>query len=699
MIREDQDRLNLLIVEESPNDAEALANILKQGGKLVRHRYCEDIDGLRQAIEQGLPDLVLLSEDIEGMEIHRVVQALRDAGVTVPVIVVGVDNDEKRVIAAMKAGAADLVSFDLPEHLMLVVEREQRFVRMARAYRHLEESHKETERRCHSLLDSSRDAIAYVHDGMHIYANRSYLEMFGFEDTEEIEGQPIMDLVADEDMPRLKEFLRTYARSPAENGEPATLEVKCVSATRGTFQAVMEFTPASIEGEPCTQIVIRDRAVDPDLAEKVKYLSKQDMLTGLFNRQYFIEELELAVESARTGESDGMLFFLLPDNFRTVRETVGIGGSDLVLRELAELLRREAGEQAVISRFGDTTFTILVRGMGIEEAEALGERLREAIAGHLFEIEGRGVSLTASIGITPVNEHVKDAQDAVSRADLACDIASQNGGDRIHLHNPKTDAELGKERDDEWKRLVESALEHDLFRLYYQPIVSLLGDTREQYEVLLRLVRDDGEEVSPNSFFPVAENHGLLPAIDRWVMDHALASLAEHRGSGHDTRLFIKVSGTTLDDEEFLPWAVECLKRHQVNPQAVVFEIAEKEAGAHLKGAKRFLKAMNELHVGTALEHFGGSPQSFQLLKHLPVEFLKIDGSYIHNLMQNEDNQAMVKSICEMARSMQKKVIAEFVQDAGSLTVLFQYGVEYIQGYFLQEPHEAMDYDFSEESV
>ncbi|HHH45536.1 MAG TPA: EAL domain-containing protein, partial [Thiotrichales bacterium] len=517
---------------------------------------------------------MLLSEDIEGMEIHRVVQALRDAGVTVPVIVVGVDNDEKRVIAAMKAGAADLVSFDLPEHLMLVVEREQRFVRMARAYRHLEESHKETERRCHSLLDSSRDAIAYVHDGMHIYANRSYLEMFGFEDTEEIEGQPIMDLVADEDMPRLKEFLRTYARSPAENGEPATLEVKCVSATRGTFQAVMEFTPASIEGEPCTQIVIRDRAVDPDLAEKVKYLSKQDMLTGLFNRQYFIEELELAVESARTGESDGMLFFLLPDNFRTVRETVGIGGSDLVLRELAELLRREAGEQAVISRFGDTTFTILVRGMGIEEAEALGERLREAIAGHLFEIEGRGVSLTASIGITPVNEHVKDAQDAVSRADLACDIASQNGGDRIHLHNPKTDAELGRERDDEWKRLVESALEHDLFRLYYQPIVSLLGDTREQYEVLLRLVRDDGEEVSPNSFFPVAENHGLLPAIDRWVMDHALASLAEHRGNGHDTRLFIKVSGTTLDDEEFLPWAVECLKRHQVNPQAVVFEIA-----------------------------------------------------------------------------------------------------------------------------
>lgn len=699
MIREDQDRIQLLVIEESPNDAEALANLFKQSGRVVRHRYCADAEGLRAALEQGVPDLVLLSEGIEGMDTARVAGLLRDAGADVPLVVVGVDNDERRVIDAMRQGACDLVSFDFPEHLLLVAERERRHQRTARAHAALEQRYRETERRCHALLDSSRDAIAYVHDGMHIHANRSYLELFGFDDPEEIEGQPIMDLVAPEDMPKLKAFLRSHGRQTESSGAPATLELHCISPARGPFEAVMEFTPASIEGEPCTQVVIRDRTADPDLAEKVKYLSKQDMLTGLYNRQYFMEELELAVSAARSGDGPGAVLYLAPDDFRAVRDAVGIGGSDLVLRELADRLRRLVPESATLARFGDAAFTLLAPELDREAARRLGEALRAAVADALFEVEGRAVTLTASVGITPIDEQARDAQEVVSRADLACEVARQEGGDRVHLHDPHTDEALGREREDHWQQLTEQALAEDRFRLFYQPIVNLLGAPREQYEVLLRMEDEDGEEILPAKFLPVAEAHGLLPDIDRWVVDHALATLAQRRAEGYDTVLFIKISGTTLDDEDFLPWVVERLQQHAVNPEAVVFEVAEKEAGGHLKGAKRFLKAMRELHVGTALEHFGGSPQSFQLLKHLPVDFLKIDGAFVHNLTADEDNQAMVKSICEMAKSMHKKTIAEFVQDASSLTLLFQYGVDYIQGYFLQAPHPAMDYDFSEESL
>ncbi len=696
-MRKEQQTLRLIIIEATQNDAEAIANILRGAGYAVRFMYAKDQTELEQALEQQLPDLILCAQELDALRLEQVVELLHARLLNVPLIAIGANADEPHVIEALRAGATDLVSFDAPEHLLLVLIREQRNLEMQSSLNYYRAGHKETERRCRSLLDSSRDSIAYVHDGMHIYANTSYLEMFGFGNLDEIEGTPIMDMVAGDDQVSFKEFLRNYGKN--ESGMEASLDVKCVSA-KGSFNAKMEFTPATIDGEPCTQILIRDQAIgDKELEQKLKYLSKQDVLTGLYNRQYFMEELELAVNNARAGSGTSGLLYILIDNFKALKESVGLGASDLVVSDIANLVKDKVGTLGLPARFGDSSFTVLVKGQHAAATQTLADELRRAVEEHILDIEGRSLTLTISIGISLVTDSIRDAEESLARADLACEVARSSGGNRLHLHNPMADEQVGREREQQWYHLIQEALSEGRLHLVYQPIVSLQGEIDEKYEVLMRMRDSEGEDIRPGQFLPVAMQTGQIVEIDRWVIRSAVEVLSERRRNGANTVFFIKLAGPTLDDHELPIWISQVLKEARLATDAIVFEIAEADASEHLKGAKAFVAAISSLHCKTSLEHFGSSPNSFQLLKHLPVDYLKIDGKFIHNLMRDTDNQAVVKSIVEMARSMNKVCIAEFVEDASSLTVLFQYGIQYIQGYFLAEPTAGLNYDFTEGSI
>ncbi len=687
--------LQLLVAEESRNDAEALANILRNARQKSRLTFVADQDDLAAALERQAPDLVLCATGLEALPLEALLAALRERGLDVPVIAIGESADEPAVVEAMRAGADDLCSYDQPEHLQLVVQREVRQLRLRQDAQRYELKFRESEKRARTLMESSRDAIAYVHEGMHIFANHSYLKMFGFSELEEIEGTPILDMVAPANHDAFKDFLRNYDKDGETHGE---FEARGLLPDGKQFDAVMEFTPASIDGEPCTQIIIRSQAANSaELEQKLKYLSKQDVLTGLYNRQYFLEELELAVTDAVSGSAPSGVIYLLMDNFKDVKDNHGIGAADMVISEIADLVREQATEDDIIARFGDHSFAILRRDCDADSIQDLARRLHQAVEEHIAEVDGQSITTTCSIGMSLVTESTPSAQEVIARADLACEVARSSGGNQIHMHNPVVDEQIGKERDQQMHALIKDALDNDQFRLVFQPIVSLQGDAEEKYEVLLRMLDHDGEQILPSQFLAVAQQTGQVADIDHWVIRHAAQVLAEHRKQGNDTHFFIKLSTGTLLDENLGAVVREAIEAAGLPGHALIFEIAEQSACQHLKQAKAFVKAVHELQCKTALEHFGSGPNSFQLLKHLPVDYLKVDGSFIHNLATEPDNQAMVKSILETARSMNKQCIAEFVQDAHSLAVLWQSGIDYIQGNFLQEPSESLDYDFSSE--
>jgi diguanylate cyclase (GGDEF)-like protein/PAS domain S-box-containing protein len=687
--------LQLLVIEDSMNDIELLVSTLKNAGMAVRSTSAEDEEELQEAIKNQELDIILCSVDSEEPSLAQVHQAIAAEKKKIPVIATAKDLDTDLMIEVMEAGARDLVSREYPEHLQMVVQRESKGLHAEKRYLDCIKLLKESESRAKALLDSSRDAITYVHEGMHIYANQVYLDTFGFSGLDDIEGTPIMDMVSSDDHDKLKTFLRAFSKGDDSKTE---LEIKGLRPKGETFNALMEFSHASIEGEPCTQIIIRDQSINKELEKKLKFLSKQDPLTGLYNRQFFIDSLDRAVDEARKEGKTSAVLYLMPDNFRSVKENAGLAGADNILTEIATILKDTLDKTEVIARFGDNAFTILTHLGDTNIIMAVADKIRKAIDDHIFEANNQTIAITCSIGIGMVGETSENAQEVLSHADLACELAIHDGGNQVHLHNPIADQKASQERDQHWIDSIKNAIDNNLFTLAYQPIASLHGDTAEKYEVLVRMHNEEGEEILPGQFIPIAEEHGLITSIDRWVILNAAKALSQRRAAGNDTTFFIKISEASLTDSKLVPWLAELISKARLDGNWLVFEVFESAAANQIKGAAAFVEEIKKLNCQFCIEHFGKAPNSIKLLNHLPADFLKIDGSFMRNLASNEENQAMVKSISEVANAQGNATIAEFVEDASSLAVLWQCQVNFIQGNFLQKPHDMMDYDFEGDS-
>lgn len=685
--------LRLIILEESQNDAESLANVLRNAGHALRMTYVDSMDSLETTLEDQTPDVLLCgSSHISASE--DVVLTLAQRNLDAPVIALAENVDEPAIVEALRTGVAALVSYDLPEHLQLVAEREISALKGRRTIERHNDYLRESEKRYRTLMDSSRDAIIYAHEGMHVYANPAYLDMFGFENSNEIEGTSVLDMVDPSDHGKLKEFLRNYAGN-REQGDK--LEVKGLGPGGHQFNTIMEFAPASIDGEPCTQIIIRNQADSAALEDQIKTLSKQDILTGLYSRQHFMEVLESAID-ADAGPADSCAaIYLLLDNFKSIRENIGIAASDLVLSDIASVLRSNTTDTELLARFGDHSFSIMSTNASKEAITELVDKIRISIEEHISEVDGRAITTTCSLGVSILNDARISAQDMISRADLACEVARSAGGNQAHIHNTDVDEQLDMENEERWEEMVRKAIAEDHFQCAYQPIVSLQGEEGERYEVLLRITDEQGEYILPGQLISIAEKFGICEKIDRWVIEQTIRTLAERRDADNQITFFIKISGPTLSDNDLLLWISDLIKENRISSDSIVLEISEEAATGNLKDAKAFIKAASALHCKTAIEHFGCGTSQPQLLKHLPVDYLKIDGSIIRNIATDEERQMRVREIIKLARSLDKQCIAECVDDASCLAVLWQTGVDFIQGHFVQEPDDSMSYDFHAE--
>lgn len=691
--------LRLVIIDDSSNDAEMITNVLRRAGYGVRATRVTDAEDLQTAIDQSA-DLILCASQLSEFSPLDALPVLKASGKDIPFIVVYDKINDKTILELMQAGARDLVPKDQPERLQFVVEREFNDLEERRAHRRINNMFRESEKRCRSLLDSSRDAIAYVHEGMHIYANGVYLNMFGYQSLEDIEGTPIMDMVAAEGHAQFKDFLRQYAK---QSEAMQQIEIQGVRSDGTQFNVGMEFTPASIDGEICTQIIIRDLSLISELESRLESMSKVDLLTGLYNRHYFMDELDAAVAEAASGGETCALLYIGLDNFSKIQENIGIAASDLVLGDIAALLRDKVGEADLAARFGDRlgddVFTVLVRNKDVGYALKLAEELRKAVEENVSDAGGQSVTTTCSIGVIQIGENTPDSREILNRVSKACIATQSGGGNKVHLYNPVLEDQSAKARLQQWANRLQDAITHQRLRLVYQPVVNLHGAPQELYQVLLRMQDENRNEIPPDEFIPAAEGTGLNPAIDRWVIEHAIEALATKRRSGAKTRFFIKLCGETIKDENLLPWLSERIKTARLEGDSLLFEVSESAAFHYLKNTQILMKGLKELHCHFTLSHFGCDANSINNLKRYPagIAYLKIDSSLLTNMAANPQNQTAVKAINEAAHAAHIMTIAERVQDAGSLAVLWQLGVDYVQGYYLQKPSESLDYDFSGE--
>ncbi|MEO7199896.1 MAG: GGDEF domain-containing response regulator [Dokdonella sp.] len=682
--------INLLLIEDSADDAQQLNAVLRNGAIAVRPSRAVNEAELEDLLERQTPDLILINIGSADVSLQHCMDAVGRTGKDIVVIAYGAQLSEEAMVTAIREGARTIILHNRPEHVQMVVRREFESLTTRRSVRRLEGSLREAERRCGALLDSSRDPVAYVHEGMHVRANRAYLETFQFDDFEDIEGLSILDLIAADDADDFKSLLRRLSKGEKP---PQKLNLKAQRNDGSTFDAIMEFSEANYEGEACQQIIFRQQMVDAALAEELDALRSKDLVTDLFNRQYLLTELEHATAAAANGKMDQALLLLEPDNFKVVLDGIGLGNTDLLLGDMANLLRRHLRDGDIPGRIGDHTFGVVVAERSMEEVHLLAETLRKAFEDRIFEVGKQSITLTVSVSGSLLGEKNTARNVALEQASGALRNAQTEGGNRVNIFDPTAQDKADAQKHRHWLKLIDDALNNDGFVLYYQPIVSMQGSDEDFYEVLLRMKGPQGE-ILPNHFLPIAEQHNLLMQIYRWVIAKAIQTLAARQQAEQKTILFIKLTPQSLDDQGLVPWIALQLKNARLGGDSLVFEMPESKVVTSLKPARAFFKSLEQLHCGFALEQFGSGLNSFQLLKHVPAHYLKIDRNFMLDLSQNKENQERIKSICEQARALGKLTVAEFVEDAGSMSILFSCGVNFVQGNFLREPGIVMDYDF-----
>ncbi|MDA0790752.1 MAG: EAL domain-containing protein [Proteobacteria bacterium] len=688
-----KDPVRLLILEQSQNRAEELIVLLRTAGRATRAHQIESEADLARQISDQPWDLLLASGEANGMTAESVINQIRSAEKDIPIIMLADNRDPASITEGLKLGARDVALADDNERLILLIERELDNLAVRRAKRKADVELRETDRRNQLLLASSNAAIAYVHEGMHIYTNRAYVDLFGYEDEDELAGIPIIDLIANADQDKFKKFLKSYA----DNGGDSD-EFTCVDVDGSNILTTLALSPATYDGESCTQVIFRQMVDDSELEHRIKEISSQDLLTGLFNRQYFIEALDTAVDQALEGKQNYVLFYIQIDHFSRVRSEAGISNSDLVLGEIASFIRNMVDDAHIMARFGDDVLALLFNGSEREEAAALAEQIRSGVEGHLCEVSGKNFQLTVSIGLTLVSESAPTSEEIISRAHLASEAVED--GNVVNFYQPKqvTVGDDGKALSSEHiKDLLKKALATNTLKLVFQPIISLHGEDEEQYEVLLRLIEDDGHELNPGQFMGAAEEAGLLEKIDRWVILQSIKRVARQRSSGGKGKVFINLSHKSISDETFLPWLSVAFKAAKLPSDAIILQIHENDATSYIKQATRFCKGLGQLHCKASINHFGCSLNPFNLLKHLTPDYVKLDGSFAQSIEDSEEKQ---QELAEMIKSLQATGVLTAISGVESpnvLALLWQTGLNYIQGYCLSEPLDEMDYDFSED--
>jgi diguanylate cyclase (GGDEF)-like protein/PAS domain S-box-containing protein len=687
--------VHLLILDPSQNDAESVVSLLRNAGRATRaHRITSEED-LEENLKSGTWDLLLARDVEQEFTPDDALAMVKRMDKDVPFILMSEDYSRERAVGLMKAGAQDIVPYQYSDHLVLVVKRELAALEERRRRRLLESHLRESEQRCQLLLESSKDAIAYINDGMHIYANQSYMEFLGYDDIDELICIPVLDTLTPESQEKYKEFMKSFQ----EKGKDG-MTLTCVAkrSDEEELNVIMSVSAATYDGEICTQIVLQPEHNDAELEEKLKEISSQDLLTGLFNRQYFMESLSQAVARAGKENESGAIAYIALDNFMGMKSRVGIAGADLLLGDLATLLREKTGDNMVLARLSDDAFCIMCLPCEEQAMTEQCEAIRKAIEDHLFDINGRTVQITVSIGVAMITENSPKAPDLLGRAHTAsAELRKKEGfeqGNGVLVYNPADYEVLDESNSTE---AIQKALDDNRFRLLFQPIINLRGEGEEHYEAFVRMLDKDDKEVSPYDILPPMGPSDMAIKIDRWVILQTIKQLASHRGRGHDTRLFLNITAETLQDKTFASWLSVALKAARLPGESLIFQIREGDANNFMKPAREFAKSVHELHSKVSISHFGCALNPFNTLKHIDVDYVKVDGSFTEEIQKSDKAREEIKEMVKSLQSAGKLTIIPLVENAGVLATLWQAGVNYIQGYYLQAPVPEMNYDFGDQ--
>lgn len=549
----------------------------------------------------------------------------------------------------------------------------------------------------HLLLESSGEGIFGVDTDLRCtFANQAASRLLGYP-VETLIGQDMHLLVqhSTEESFTINREVSPLYRTVRDNKPYRSDEVVMWTSEGNCFPVEYSCSPIIESGQVTgAAVVFMDITESRAISRKIDYLASHDALTGLVNRHEFEVRVTNAMHELSATNATHILCYMDLDQFKVVNDTCGHIAGDELLRQLASVLKAEIRTEDTLARLGGDEFGVLLRSCPMEKGIELIEKIRQTVSEFRFVWEGKSFSLGGSIGVTQITTATVSVGSALSEADAACYIAKDSGRNRIHVYEPD-DANLAQRHGEmQWVSLINEALEQDRFVLYLQPIVPVAAylDDRgmnkfTHCEILLRMQDNMGREIQPGAFLPAAERYNLSPKIDRWVIGRVFDYFREYREQFDIMHMIsINLSGNTLNDDDFLPYLSQLLDEHDLPCDKICFEITETAAVANLSKASYLIKVLRSYGCKFALDDFGSGMSSFAYLKNLHVDYLKIDGNFIRDIVVDRVDQAMVVAVNEVGHVMGIKTIAEFVENMEIMGRLWEIGVDYAQGYGISKP-------------
>ncbi|HEY6455066.1 MAG TPA: EAL domain-containing protein [Steroidobacteraceae bacterium] len=686
----EQNALPLIVLSATRDPVEVINAVLRRAGHAAHCTWIPSLRDLGDAITQLNPELILHFEPSSEDLIAAV--AVRDQlAASVPLLVVDDSVSEARIADAMAKGARDVVCAGSPERLQAVMSRELRVHRMERALEGTLRTARDARRQLASVLQHSNDAIAQVQEGILVDANASWLELFGYE-LLAVAGQPVMDMFEQTTHAALKGALAACLQGRWSN-HPISAAIRFADGTHRQFDLVLAL--GEHEGEPCVQLIIASRKGESNkLVEDLADAVRRDPTTGLLYRMPLLMAVK---ERLATPLSGGVRYFAVvkPDKFATVERDVGLFASEDVLSAFGTLLREGLHPTEIIGRLGGTSVMVMLERGNDHDVEAWGAQLVERVARHRVTVGEKTLSVTCSVGLSvaPTVAADPNAQTAQAEADsaiadalLACAKAASRGGNQVAQSDKADNDSRVKAYDQVWVKHIKAALMENRFRLVQQPIASLQGGDHTMFDVLLRMLDTSGKEVLPAEFMPAAERNDLLKNIDRWVVGASL-SFAAQRKPGC---LFVRLSHDTLKDGSFLGWVDNQVRATRADPHRLCFQAHEEVVATHVERVQKLSAELRTRGFRFAIERFGSGRDPQGLMESTTLDYVKIDGALVQGLTSNQELQQRVRLLVEQAKARNIETIAERVEDANTMAVLWQLGVQYVQGYLVHAPEEVV---------
>ncbi len=673
----------MLVLTRKQDHVESINATLRRAGHPVHCTWLPDASDVADALIQINPELLVVFADEQLLPLEVLAELRARAQPPVPVILVSEHVDEIAITRAIRAGAQDVVSLAHPERLQLVCARELRAFRLERAFNSTLSSSREYQRALAAFMEGSADAIAQVQEGIVVDANPAWLELFGYSDADAVRGQPVMDLFEPESHQALKGAL-----AACKTGKWIHHQLRVLARLSDGSQLPLEIELAEgeFETEPVISFVVKARRHDEaDLQRRLGEAVQTDPSTGLLHRRYLTEQLQARLaHPVRAGVR--FVACIRPDHMDQVVHQVGPLHAEDFVGQVAALVREQLAPGDLGGRFTGSSLVFLIERGTPRDVEAWADNLVRRIGANVFKIDSRTLTATATVGLALVPATSTDPTTPIADALEAVRTARELGGNQVCAVDRSGSEARVQAHDKVWVQQIKAALMENRFRLVQQPIASLVGEDKGTFDVVLRMLDEHGKEVLPSEFIPAAERNDLMKNIDRWVIGASMSFCAARRPGS----LFVRLSRDTVNDKSLPGWLASQLKAGKVEPSRLCFQVAQEVADQYLLQTKTLRAELKRQGFRFAIEHFGVGTNAQQLIEHLKPDVVKIEGSLMQGLASNPDLQQKVKSLVQMAKEHHAQTIAERVGDANTMAVLWQLGIEYIQGYFVHKPEDVV---------